>query len=85
MGISESPITPVIVGGRTETLNLSAHLYNRFILAPAAIFPAVPFNQGRLRICMSSALTINEIDYIIETIDLGIKNYDKTNTIQEYS
>jgi 8-amino-7-oxononanoate synthase len=85
MGLSESPVTPVIVGGRKETLDLSAYLYNHYILAPAAVFPAVPFNQGRLRICMSSGFSRNELDYIIETIDSGLKYNAHTTIIQEYS
>jgi 7-keto-8-aminopelargonate synthetase-like enzyme len=67
-GISESPVTPVIIGGKTDTLNYSAQLYSEHILAPAAIFPAVPFNEGRLRICMSSALEKDELDRVISAI-----------------
>ena len=84
MGISESPITPVIIGGRTDTLNLSSYMYDNRILASAAVFPAVPFNQGRLRICMSSAFTREEIDFILETINNGLKTYAKNKIISEY-
>lgn len=67
-GISESPVTPVIIGNKTDTCNYSAQLYSKHILAPAAIFPAVPFNEGRLRICMSAAFEKEEIDYMISAI-----------------
>jgi 8-amino-7-oxononanoate synthase len=67
-GISESPVTPVIIGSKTDTFNYSAQLYAKNILAPAAIFPAVPFNQGRLRICMSAAFEKEELDYMISAI-----------------
>lgn len=80
-GISESPITPIIVGGRNKTLNLSSFLYRHGILSPAAVFPAVPFNQGRLRVCMNAGLSFEEIDYIIEKIDSGLKDNVKTDII----
>ncbi|NNE02818.1 MAG: aminotransferase class I/II-fold pyridoxal phosphate-dependent enzyme [Flavobacteriaceae bacterium] len=84
-GISQSQVTPIIVGSKNDTLKLSAFLYKHKILSPAAVFPAVPFNQGRLRICMNAAILNEEMDYIIEKIDSGIKSNVKANTIQKYS
>ncbi|WP_242094718.1 aminotransferase class I/II-fold pyridoxal phosphate-dependent enzyme [Aestuariivivens sediminicola] len=84
-GISQSQITPIIVGARKQTLELSAFLFRHKILSPAAVFPAVPFNEGRLRICMNADMRVEELDYIIEKIECGLKNNVKANTIQEYS
>ena len=67
-GISESPITPVLIGDRKNTVHLSGALYKQGILASAAVFPAVPLREGRLRICMSAGYDKSDVDFLVETL-----------------
>ncbi len=53
-GISETPITPVIIGEEAKTMEFSRELLKEGVFVSAIVFPTVPLGTGRLR-CMISA------------------------------
>ena len=50
-GHSQSPVIPVICGENEKAFKLSKGLFDKGFLANAVVYPAVPFQQARLRIC----------------------------------
>ena len=54
-GVSESPIIPVILGEDADALGFSRELFDNGILATPVVFPAVPKNEARLRLCVTAA------------------------------
>lgn len=54
-GDSRSPIIPVILGSDETALGFSRKLFDYGILATPVIFPAVPKNEARLRLCVTAA------------------------------
>jgi glycine C-acetyltransferase len=54
-GNSSTPIIPVILGEDKEALQFSRRLFERHVLVPPVLFPAVPKNQSMLRICVTAA------------------------------
>jgi len=51
---SDTPIQPLLVGGNTEALALSARLAAQGLLVPAIRPPTVPQGTARLRISLSA-------------------------------
>ncbi len=54
-GVSSSPIVPVILGSDEMALGFSRKLFELGILATPVIYPAVPKNEARLRLCVTAA------------------------------
>lgn len=65
---SETSIQPLIVGGNLEALALSEYLQTQGILVPAIRPPTVPQNTARLRISLSAAHTMQDIDRLVAAI-----------------
>lgn len=65
---SETAIQPLIVGGNQEALDLMAALHERGIWVPAIRPPTVPKGTARLRISLSAAHSIEQIDQLIEAL-----------------
>ncbi|OYY93331.1 MAG: 8-amino-7-oxononanoate synthase [Hydrogenophilales bacterium 28-61-23] len=59
---SDTPIQPLSVGGNAEALRLADGLRERGILLPAIRPPTVPHGEARLRISLSAAHTLADID-----------------------
>lgn len=71
LGISQTPITPIMVGDEAKTIKFSKELLNRGVYVSGIVFPTVQEGKGRIR-CMVSALHTKEmlkkaIDIIYET------------------
>jgi 8-amino-7-oxononanoate synthase len=62
IGLSSGPIIPVIVGTNDAAWRLARQLFDRAVLAPAVVHPAVPMNEARLRVCATAALSDDDID-----------------------
>ncbi len=69
-GHSETPITPVIIGPETKTMEFSRTLLDAGVYVSAIVFPTVPKNTGRLR-CMISA------SHTKEDLDFSVKQFEK--------
>jgi 8-amino-7-oxononanoate synthase len=59
---SQTPIQPVVVGGNAEALELAAALWERGFWVPAIRPPTVPKGTARLRVSLSAAHTMADID-----------------------
>lgn len=56
------PIIPVIAGTNDAAWRLARRLFDRRVLAPAVVHPAVPVAEARLRVCATAALTNDDVD-----------------------
>lgn len=65
---SNTSIQPLVVGGNLEALALSEFLQSQGILVPAIRPPTVPQNTARLRISLSAAHTVADIQRLIAAI-----------------
>jgi 8-amino-7-oxononanoate synthase len=59
---SNTPIQPLLVGGNAETLRLAEALRAQGILLPAIRPPTVPPGEARLRISLSAAHSLADVD-----------------------
>lgn len=65
---SDTAVQPLVVGGNHEALALGEYLQTLGILVPAIRPPTVPVGTARLRISLSAAHSIDEIDSLMNAI-----------------
>lgn len=65
---SDTPIQPLLVGGNTEALALSARLAEQGLLVPAIRPPTVPQGTARLRISLSADHDAGDVDRLIAAL-----------------
>jgi len=65
-GMSETPITPVIVGEAKSAHQFSAALFEAGVLATGIGFPTVPEGKARVRTIVTAAHTRPELDRALE-------------------
>jgi glycine C-acetyltransferase len=65
-GISETPITPVIVGEAAAAHQLSRELFAEGVLATGIGFPTVPKGRARVRTIVTATHTKAELDRALE-------------------
>ncbi|HTX39884.1 MAG TPA: glycine C-acetyltransferase [Bryobacteraceae bacterium] len=68
-GISETPITPVIVGEAALAHQLSRELFKEGVLATGIGFPTVPKGKARVRTIVTATHTRAELDRALETFE----------------
>src|SRR5579862_2422265 len=68
-GISETPITPVIVGEARQAHALSAALFDEGVLATGIGFPTVPEGKARVRTIVTATHTRAELDRALEVFE----------------
>ena len=66
--VSDTPIQPLMVGGNVEALRLADGLRERGILIPAIRPPTVPQGEARLRISLSAAHTLEDVDALLAAL-----------------
>ncbi len=76
-GISETPITPVMVGDGALAMEFSDKLFERGVFVVALAFPTVPKGKARLRTMVSAAHTRGDLNAALDAIgrtgrELGI-------------
>jgi glycine C-acetyltransferase len=76
-GMSESPITPVIVGEATTAMALSDRLFARGVFAQGIGFPTVARDKARVRTIVTATHTRDELQFALDTFaqvgrELGI-------------
>src|SRR5450755_1370107 len=69
-GVSETPITPVIVGEARTAHALSAGLFEEGVLATGIGFPTVPEGKARVRTIVTATHTHAELDRALEVFEL---------------
>ncbi len=65
-GVSETPITPVIVGEARTAHALSAALFEEGVLATGIGFPTVPEGKARVRTIVTATHTREDLDRALE-------------------
>jgi glycine C-acetyltransferase len=76
-GISESPITPVIVGDGALAMRLSDRLFEEGVFAMGIAFPTVARGRARVRTIVTATHTRDELQFALDTFarigrELGI-------------
>jgi glycine C-acetyltransferase len=76
-GLSESPITPVIVGDGALAMKLSDRLFQAGVFAQGIASPTVPAGKARVRTIVTATHTRDELQFALDTFgavgrDLGI-------------
>jgi glycine C-acetyltransferase len=76
-GMSESPITPVIVGDGARAMALSDRLFEQGVFAQGIAFPTVARDKARVRTIVAATHTRDELQFALDAFkrvgaDLGI-------------
>ena len=69
-GLSETPITPVMVGDEVLARSLSQELFELGVFATPIVFPMVQKGMARIRVMPSAAHTVDDLDF-------GLKQFEK--------
>jgi 8-amino-7-oxononanoate synthase len=67
VGLSETPIIPVLVGDYSRVLAFWRHLFERDVYVNAVVPPGVPEESSRLRISASAMHTKAQIELLLES------------------
>jgi len=65
-GISETPITPIIVGQASVAQQMSRRMYEEGIFATSVVYPTVALDKARLRTIVSSEHTTEELQVALD-------------------
>jgi glycine C-acetyltransferase len=68
-GLSESPITPVIVGEGALAMKLSDRLFEGGVFAQGIAFPTVPRDKARVRTIVTATHTRDELQFALDTFE----------------
>jgi glycine C-acetyltransferase len=66
--VSETPITPIIVGEGRLAMEFSRELFNEGVFAPGIAFPTVAEGKARLRTIMTATHTREQLDRALEVL-----------------
>ena len=66
VGMSETPIIPVIFGDETPAALFAGRLREHDIVVTPVLFPAVPQGAARLRICVTAAHTTEDLEFALD-------------------
>ena len=65
-GYSETPITPVMLGEAKTAWDFSKRLFDEDVFATAIAFPTVPKGKARIRVMLSAAHSMGDLDFALE-------------------
>jgi glycine C-acetyltransferase len=68
-GMSETPITPVIIGESDKAQNFSKRLYEEGVFALPIVYPMVSRDTARIRTIMNAALKMEDLNDAITAFD----------------
>ena len=76
-GLSESPITPVVVGEAALAMRLSDRLFDKGVFAQGIGFPTVPRDRARVRTIVTATHTRSDLQFALDVFgevgrELGI-------------
>ena len=66
IGISETPITPVIAGDETKAQQLAARLFEEGVFATSVVYPTVPLGKARVRTIVTSEHTRDDLQSCLD-------------------
>ena len=65
-GLSETAVIPVVLRDEARTALFARKLRNYGIIAAPVMFPAVSQGVARLRLCVTAAHTIEQLDFVLD-------------------
>ena len=65
-GVSETPITPVILGDSDTTIRFSNQLFEEGVFATSVVYPTVALDRARIRTIVTAAHTDEMLDKALE-------------------
>ncbi len=68
LGVTETPITPIMTGSEEKALELQRRLMAEGVLALAVVFPTVPRGKARIRTIPNASHSIEELDEALQTL-----------------
>ncbi|MGZ6339383.1 MAG: glycine C-acetyltransferase [Candidatus Limnocylindrales bacterium] len=68
-GVSETPITPVILGDPDLTIRFSEGLFDAGVFGTAIVYPTVALDKARIRTIVSAAHTDAQLDAALAAFD----------------
>ncbi len=68
-GLSETPITPIIVGDAARAFAFSRGLFEEGVFAQAVGFPTVPEGKARIRTIVTATHTRSELERALEILE----------------
>ncbi|MBI3404183.1 MAG: glycine C-acetyltransferase [Acidobacteria bacterium] len=68
-GMSETPITPIIVGDAAKAFQFSKELFSEGVFCPAVGFPTVPEGQARLRTIVTATHKRSDLEKALEILE----------------
>lgn len=75
-GITETPITPVIIGDEQQAQKFSQRLYEEGVYVKAIVFPTVPLGTARVRNMPTAAHTKEMLDQALTVYEKVGKEFD---------
>jgi glycine C-acetyltransferase len=77
IGVSETPITPVMMGDPDTASRFSQHLFEAGVFAQPVVYPTVAMDKARIRTIVTAAHTDADLDRALEAFsaagrDLGL-------------
>ena len=69
IGVSETPITPVIVGESSTARKMSDMLFDENIYALPIVFPMVARDKARIRTIMNAGHTEQDLDMALRAFE----------------
>jgi glycine C-acetyltransferase len=79
IGRSETPITPVMVGGSGKAKKLSSRLFELGVFALPIVYPMVAQGKARIRTIMNAALTKEDLDFAIRSFETAGRELEIPN------
>jgi 7-keto-8-aminopelargonate synthetase-like enzyme len=64
-----TPIIPILIGGDQPAYKICQHARNKGVFIVPAVFPAVPKNSSRLRYCITSEHTEEQLNRSLEILE----------------
>lgn len=68
-GISETPVTPVMIGDDALTHKFSDELFNEGVFAQGIVFPTVPKGKGRIRTIVTAEHSKEELQEALKAFE----------------
>jgi len=68
-GVTETPITPVMIGDENKAKEFSMKLFEKNIFATPIKFPMVPMGKARIRVMPNSLHTKEDLDFALKTFE----------------
>jgi glycine C-acetyltransferase len=66
IGLSETPITPILLGDSDTTIRFSSRLFDEGVFATSVVYPTVALDRARIRTIVTAAHTDELLDRSLE-------------------